>query len=104
MLCGNGILGSMQQVCRQCQSAFEITDKDLALYEKLSPIVQEKKYDIPLPSLCPLCRMQRRICYRNTRSLYRGTSALSGESCISMYDPQAGFVIYTQKEWWSDDW
>jgi hypothetical protein len=94
----------MEQSCRRCQTVFDITDEDLSLYEKMSPVVDGKKYDIPFPTLCPLCRMQRRIAYRNTRTLYRSSSALSGESCISMYDPESGFVVYTQKEWWSDDW
>lgn len=63
-----------------------------------------RKMDVPPPTLCPTCRMQRRLAYRNDRSLYNSKSAKSGKAIISMYHPDSGYVVYEQKEWWSDDW
>lgn len=93
-----------QQTCKQCGTAFEVTADDLAFYEKISPVTAGKKFSIPPPTLCPWCRMQRRMAHRNVRHLYRTASAKSGEPMISMYAPDGGFTVYSQKEWWSDDW
>jgi len=90
--------------CALCGSSFEITNEDLDFYEKVSPVINEKKYLIPPPTICPECRMIRRLSYRNDNSLYRSVSALSRQQFISMYDLQNKLVIYDQKEWWSDKW
>ena len=94
----------MQKTCTQCSSSFEITDEDLAFYEKISPVFNGKKESIPPPTQCPECRMQRRLTFRNDRSLYHSTSNLSGKATISMYHPDRKYIIYTQQEWWSDAW
>ncbi|OGJ46308.1 hypothetical protein A2272_03445 [Candidatus Peregrinibacteria bacterium RIFOXYA12_FULL_33_12] len=90
--------------CLQCNSNFEIVSDDLKFYEKISPVFNDKKYLIPPPSLCPECRMQRRLAYRNDRSLFKSKSDFSGQPIISMYNPEYGCVVYDQKEWWSDKW
>ncbi len=94
----------MQRSCAQCSSAFEVTDGDLALLEKISPVIGGTKQALPPPTLCPFCRMQRRQAHRNTRHLYQNVSAKSGQRLISMYAPDGGYTVYSQKEWWSDDW
>ncbi len=94
----------MRKQCRECRQSFEIAPEDLKFYDQISPIVSGKKYAVPPPTLCPICRMQRRLAYRNDRSLYHGISALSGEPFITMYAPESGFPVYEQKEWWSDQW
>jgi hypothetical protein len=43
----------------------------LEFYEKVSPIFKGRKYSIPTPQLCPECREQRRISFRNERKLYK---------------------------------
>lgn len=60
--------------------------------------------NVPAPILCPTCRMQRRLAYRNDRSLYKGKCELTGKEIISMYRPESGFKIYEYHEWWSDKW
>jgi hypothetical protein len=59
---------------------FEITDKDLEFYKKISPTFLspdslesglKKKFSIPTPELCPVCREQRRMIWRNEMNLYR---------------------------------
>jgi len=57
--------------CKNCQIGFSITDRDLEFYDKVSPIFWWKKYSIPTPKLCPDCRQQRRLTFRNERSLYK---------------------------------
>ena len=81
--------------CKNCTTSFEVTDSDRQFYERMK---------VPEPTLCPTCRMQRRLAYRNDRTLYKTKSALSGQPIVTMYDPQNNFVVYDQKEWWGDDW
>jgi hypothetical protein len=67
------------KICKHCSCKFDITDKDLEFYEKVSPSFPSqdskesglKKYLIPTPSLCPQCREQRRMSWRNERNLYK---------------------------------
>ncbi len=90
--------------CKHCNSAFEITDKDLEFYNKISPIFDWKKYQIPTPTLCPDCRQQRRLSFRNERNLYRRDCDATGKTIISMYSPDKKVKVYSQEEWWSDNW
>jgi hypothetical protein len=81
--------------CTQCQSSFEVTESDRKLIEAVSPVIAGQKYLIPDPTLCPDCRMQRRMTFRNERKLYRSKSALSGKSMVSLYSPKGEHPAYT---------
>ncbi|MDD5470008.1 MAG: hypothetical protein PHO92_04405 [Candidatus Peribacteraceae bacterium] len=94
----------MSPRCKQCSSAFEVTPADLALLDKLSPVFGGKKYAIPPPTLCPDCRQQRRLFWRNERALYRRTCDLCKKAIISMYPQGSAFPVYCNECWWSDSW
>jgi tRNA(Ile)-lysidine synthase TilS/MesJ len=57
--------------CKHCSNSFDITDKDLEFYEKISPIFKDRKYSITTPTLCPDCRQQRRQAFKNIYNLYK---------------------------------
>ncbi|MDD4530300.1 MAG: hypothetical protein PHO80_01980, partial [Candidatus Gracilibacteria bacterium] len=63
-----------------------------------------KKFNIPAPTLCPDCRQQRRLAFRNERKLYKRKCDLSGKEIISIYSPDKPYKVYGQDEWWSDKW
>jgi hypothetical protein len=75
------------KTCRFCSTRFDITDKDLEFYDKISPVFplpldkeglgRVKKFPIPTPTLCPECRQQRRLSFRNERKLYKRKCDLS---------------------------
>ena len=90
--------------CKQCNSSFEITDKDLEFYDKVSPKFNGVKYSIPSPTFCPDCRQQRRLAWRNERKLYKRKCDATGKPMISMYSPDKTFKVYAQYFWWSDKW
>lgn len=94
----------MQKNCRQCTQQFEVTDEDLKFYDKISPVIEGKKYEIPAPTLCPGCRQQRRLTFRNERKLYHRKCDLCHKEIISMYSPDKPHKIYCQQCWWSDKW
>lgn len=94
----------MQKKCKQCEKPFEITEGDLKFYPKVSPEIAGKRYDIPAPSLCAFCRLQRRLAWRNEHHLYQRKCDLSGRQIISMYSAEKKYPVYDVKEWWSDKW
>lgn len=105
------------KTCKHCDSEFEITDKYLEFYEKVSPIFPLKetglfrrpvsnnelikdlwnwkiKYLIPSPTLCPNCRNQRRLSWRNEWNLYKRKCDKTWKEIISMFPPNNWLVVY----------
>lgn len=94
----------MAKKCKQCEGEFEISEEDLNFYEKVSPVFGRKKFLIPPPTLCPDCRHQRRLVWRNERSLYRRKCDKTGETIISWIAPDKPHKAYKNDAWWGDDW
>ncbi len=94
----------MQQTCRQCRAIFDVTDDDLAFYDRVSPVFGGKKYLIPPPTFCPMCRQQLRLYHKNFFRLYVRNSSKSDRKVVSMYRPDAAVPVYAVDEWWSDSW
>ncbi len=94
----------MNRTCVQCSAAFQITPDDLAFYDKVSPVFGGKKYAVPPPTLCPDCRLQRRLSHNNESKLFRRTSSKSGKSIVSSIPPDSPHKVYEPAEWWADDW
>ena len=90
--------------CAQCSANFVTEDEDLELYEKASPRLKGKYWHIPSPTLCPDCRVQRRMGWRNDRTFYHRKCDLSGKQIISIYPEDTPFPVYHQSEWYSDKW
>ncbi len=74
----------------------------MSFYDKISPIFNNKKYQIPPPTLCPECRQQRRLAFRNERNLYYRECDFSRKKIISMYSKDEIYKVYAQDIWWSD--
>jgi len=94
----------MHQNCRSCQTQFEITSDDLAFYDKISPVFNGQKYLVAPPTLCPDCRLQRRLNWRTELHLFWRTSSKSGQQILSHYPKESPMQVYSNEEWWSDDW
>ena len=85
----------MQKVCKTCKKDFEIQKKDLIFYDQIK---------VPSPNHCPDCRMQRRLAFRNERTLYHRTCDLCKKDGISLYPNGTLFPVYCHKCWWGDGW
>jgi len=107
----------MQKICKKCNSSFEITSEDLEFYKKVSPKFEpspnlsqgerdnwNNNFLIPSPTLCPDCRQQRRLAFRNERKLYKRKCDATGENIISMYSSDKKIKVYNADFWWSDKW
>lgn len=86
-----------ERICQNCKSPFIVEDEDFNFY---------KKVNVPPPTFCPECRLQRRLSFRNERNLYkRKCDALHhDEMLISMYPPESPIKVYDHAYWWSDAW
>ncbi len=93
-----------KKTCKHCSANFHITDRDIEFYDKVSPVFAWKKYNIPTPKLCPDCRQQRRLSFRNERSLYKRKCNLSGKDIVSLYSPDKPIKVFSQDAWWWDSW
>ncbi|MBI2463806.1 hypothetical protein HYV57_02530 [Candidatus Peregrinibacteria bacterium] len=100
----------MNTICHNqwCGKKFQISDQEKSFLERISPVFHGKKYEIPVPNICPDCRMQNRVAHRNEQYFYHNTSAVSGKPFISLYAPDNSWgkdsKIVSSDEWWSDDW
>jgi len=83
------------RACANCRQPFTIEPDDFSFYEKMR---------VPAPTWCPWCQMQRRMCFRNERTLHKRKESLRGTEVISGYAPEVEAPIYTQADWWSDVW
>ncbi|MEA3399535.1 MAG: hypothetical protein U9R00_03450 [Patescibacteria group bacterium] len=81
--------------CQNCKKEFEVTKDDLSFY---------KKINVPEPTFCPECRMQRRFAWRNNISLYNRTCELCQKEVVTIYSKESGIPVFCNKCWWNDKW
>ncbi|MDQ5922479.1 MAG: hypothetical protein QG644_187 [Patescibacteria group bacterium] len=84
--------------CQNCKNDFVIDSEDFNFYQKIN---------VPPPTFCPECCLQRRIMFRNERTLYRRKNNFPGnenEEIVSIHRPNSNYTIYDDRNWWSDAW
>src|SRR3989344_7137822 len=81
--------------CQNCKKDFVIEPDDFGFYEKMG---------VPAPEICPQCRQQTRMLFRNFKTLYKRPCSKSGEMIISMYNPEVLFPVFNNDTWWGDTW
>lgn len=94
----------MQKVCRVSNQPFEITDDEVQFLVKVSPVFRDKKFLIPVPTLCPDERKRRRMVWRNMSRLYADSCDLTGKFTLSVFSPGKPFKVYSEEAWWGDAW
>ncbi|MFH0770309.1 MAG: zinc-ribbon domain containing protein [Candidatus Peregrinibacteria bacterium] len=90
--------------CPQCQSSFVFSDGDQAFLDRVAPMIAGKIIPLPPPTLCPDCRLQRRLAHRNERNLYRRKDDATGSMIIAGYPAETPFPVYNPTYWWGDRW
>jgi len=81
--------------CQNCKNQFVVEPADFDFY---------KRINVPPPTFCPQCRLQRRFAFRNERSLYRRQCDSCRESIIAMFSPDKPFKVYCHDCFFSDKW
>src|SRR3989344_4668116 len=88
-------MNSETRNCQNCKKDFTIEPDDFGFYEKMQ---------VPPPTFCPDCRMQRRMAWRNDWHMFRKRNALTGEMIFSLFPEENSYKIYDRDFWWGDDW
>jgi len=88
-------MDSVFSTCQNCKNRFVIEPDDFGFYEKM---------EVPPPTFCPECRLQRRLARRNEYSFHKRKCDLCGKDIISMYPKKTGFPVYCRGCWYSDRW
>ena len=83
------------KICQNCKKDFIIEPDDFKFYEKLK---------VPAPGFCHECRLQRKLVWRNERSLYKRNCALCNKVVISVFSSDKPFPIYCHDCYRSDAW
>ncbi len=83
------------KTCQNCKKDFTIDEADFGFYEQMK---------VPPPTWCPDCRLQRRLSFRNDRSLYKITCALCKKDTFSTVAPGGPYTVYCMKCAYSDEW
>ena len=94
----------MERTCEECRGSFRIPDEDLVFFEKVSPCIDEERFPLPPPKLCPDCRLQRRLSYRNEFQYYQRRCAKCAKPIVTVYSPEQPFPVYCHTCWWGDGW
>jgi hypothetical protein len=81
--------------CKNCSNQFTIEPDDFDFYTKIA---------VPPPTLCPQCRSQRRMTWRNDYHFYPWQCGLCGGKTLSIYSEDKPMPVYCTKCWWSDGW
>lgn len=81
--------------CQNCKNSFTIEPDDFSFYEKMK---------VPPPTFCHECRLQRRLVWMKGLDLFKRKCDLCGEMKLSMYHPDAPYIVYCPICWWSDKW
>ncbi len=88
-------MNSQTKNCQNCKNSFVIEPEDFDFYAKIQ---------VPPPTFCPQCRMQRRMAFRNQNKLFKVKDAFTGVEIFSLVPPESGIKVVTQEEWFSDSW
>ncbi len=81
--------------CQKCRSNFSITSDDISYYEKIG---------VNHPNLCPECRAQLRLSFRNERAFYKRVCDKCKKDVVSMYSPSKPYIVWCTDCWNADDW
>lgn len=81
--------------CQSCKKDFVVEAEDFDFYEKMQ---------VPAPTWCPNCRLQRRLSFRNERTFYKRPCGLCKAETISRFNLEKGIENYCGECWWSDKW
>lgn len=85
----------MTKQCVQCSKTFKIFNEDREFYRRI---------DVPEPTLCPDCRNQRRLLFRQERNLYQRACDKCNRPIVAAYPQNTVYTVYCPECWWSDDW
>ncbi|MCC6953501.1 MAG: hypothetical protein IT290_05240 [Deltaproteobacteria bacterium] len=89
--------------CKVCGLSFNVPREEDELRGLLTPVVGANRLELPRPTKCPQCRHMTRLLWRNERTLYRTTCALTHKPVISSFSPDKDFKVCDRAAWLTTD-
>ena len=59
---------------------------------------------VPAPTFCPMCRVQRRFAWRNEQYLYKNIYNDTKKEGFAFVPSNSPVKVVTEKFWYSDEW
>ena len=81
--------------CQNCKTDFLLVADDFSFYEQMN---------VPAPTMCPDCRLQRRYTWRNERALYKAICGLCKKNMLAGYPEVRTYEVYCRECWLGDSW
>lgn len=85
----------MNKICQNCKNSFFIDQTDQDFY---------KKVDVPTPTFCSMCRLQRRLSFLNWISLNKRICTNCNKEIMSSINSDSNLRVYCSVCWWGDSW
>jgi hypothetical protein len=99
------IASSMQQLsCKKCSQHYTVDEAHRTFLDTVAPRSEGQILSIPSPTLCPSCRLQRRLAYRNPSTISWRTSSMSGKKIITAFTDESRAKVIENELWWGDSW
>lgn len=86
---------SQTALCRISGKEFTISDGEIEAC---------RRFQVPLPTLCPEERIRSLMAFRNEWKLYPRKCDATDEEILSAYKPGVPFPVYKNEVWWGDSW
>lgn len=81
--------------CQNCRIDFVIEPEDFEFYDNMG---------VQAPSLCPSCRAQKRLMFRNERVFYKRNCDKCAKSIVSMYSANKQYPVWCHDCYFSESW
>jgi len=88
-------MNSETTTCKNCTSEFRIEPADFDFYNKMQ---------VPAPTWCPNCRLQRRMVFRNERTFHRRACDGCQKDTIALFPVESPYKVYCTSCWYQDTW
>ncbi len=88
--------------CEKCRNPFTVSTLEQQFVQSSAPQVAGKPEMLPLPTVCPDCRRQELMAWRNERSLFQRPCDSCKKISISMYHSESRSKVYCQECFWAD--
>src|SRR5262249_30978144 len=93
----------LTQYCVTCGDTFIHDASDASFLSKMRQQFPWLEHELPAPTRCPLCRLNRRLVFRNLTSVAWAKEYGTAQKIFSFYPGGAPFPIISNERWWAGE-
>ncbi len=83
------------KICQNCKKEFSFNNEEEKFFEKMK---------VPAPGFCHPCRLQRKLTWRNERTLYRRNCDMCNKVVISVFSSDKPYPVYCYSCYRGNNW